>query len=131
MTERGNVRVERCHKRVRVMLGGEMVADSTSPLLVWEIPYYPTYYFPPADVRVDLLAATGEILHSPSRGEATQYLVKTGNLEGAAYAYHDSRIPECVDHFVFVWKTMDHWFEEDEEVYVHARDPHTRWSSMG
>jgi uncharacterized protein (DUF427 family) len=21
---------------------------------------------------------------------------------------------------------MDHWFEEDEEVYVHARDPYTR-----
>jgi uncharacterized protein (DUF427 family) len=26
----------------------------------------------------------------------------------------------------FRWSSMDHWFEEDEEVYVHARDPHTR-----
>ena len=24
------------------------------------------------------------------------------------------------------WPAMDHWFEEDEEVYVHARDPQTR-----
>ena len=21
---------------------------------------------------------------------------------------------------------MDHWYEEDEEVFVHARDPYTR-----
>jgi len=26
----------------------------------------------------------------------------------------------------FRWSSVDHWFEEDEEVYVHARDPHTR-----
>jgi uncharacterized protein (DUF427 family) len=126
MTDHGRVRVEPSAKRVRVMLGGEIVADTTTPLLVWEVPYFPTYYFPPADVRVDLLAATGGIKSSPSRGEATQYVVKAGNAEGAAYAFHDSKIPECVDHYVFVWRTMDHWFEEDEEVYVHARDPYTR-----
>lgn len=126
MTDRGRVRVEQSSKRVRVMLGGEIIADSTSPLLVWEVPYYPTYYFPPDDVRTDLLAGTGDTHRSPSRGEATQYVVKVGSAEGAAYAFHDAEIPECVDHYVFVWKTMDHWFEEDEEVFVHARDPYTR-----
>lgn len=126
MTDHGRVRVEQSAKRVRVMLGGEIVADTTSPLLVWEVPYFPSYYFPPGDVRVDLLAATGETKSSPSRGEATQYVVKVGSSEGAAYAFHDSKIPECADHYVFVWRTMDHWFEEDEEVYVHARDPYTR-----
>jgi uncharacterized protein (DUF427 family) len=126
MTDRGLVRVEPGTKRVRVMLGGEIIADTSSPLLVWEVPYYPTYYFPPGDVRTDLLVPTGESKSSPSRGEATQYVVKAGNAEGAAYAFHDSPIPECVDHYVFVWRTMDHWFEEDEEVFVHARDPYTR-----
>ncbi|HEX5696116.1 MAG TPA: DUF427 domain-containing protein [Acidimicrobiia bacterium] len=126
MTDRGRLRVEPGSKRVRAMLGGEIVADTTSPLLVWEVPYFPTYYFPPTDVRTDLLVPTGETRHSPSRGEATQYVVKAGDAEGAAYAFHDALIPECVDHYVLVWKTMDHWFEEDEEVYVHARDPYTR-----
>ena len=46
MTDRGRIRIEQGSKRVRVMLGGEIVADTTSPLLVWEVPYYPTYYFP-------------------------------------------------------------------------------------
>lgn len=126
MSDRGRVRVEPGEKRVRAMLGGEVVVDTTTPLLVWEVPYYPTYYFPAADIKTDLLVETGETRRSPSRGEATQYLVKAGHGEGAAYSYHDPKIPELADHFALVWKTMDHWFEEDQEVYVHPRDPYTR-----
>ena len=36
---RGRVRTEPGHKRIRAYLGGELVADSTRPTLVWEIPY--------------------------------------------------------------------------------------------
>lgn len=126
MSNQGRVRVEPGAKRVRVMLGGEVVADSATPLLVWEAPYYPTYYFPAEDVKTELLVETGETRKSPSRGEATQYVVKAGNGEGAAYSYHAPRIDSLAGHYAFVWKTMDHWFEEDEEVWVHARDPYTR-----
>jgi uncharacterized protein (DUF427 family) len=126
MTDRGRVKVEPSTKRVRAMLGGEIVADTSSPLLVWEVPYYPTYYFPADDVRTDLLVATGETRKSPSRGEATQFAVKVNGSEGAAYTFDEPKIEEIAGHYVFVWKTMDHWFEEDEEVWVHARDPYTR-----
>ncbi|HEX6285933.1 MAG TPA: DUF427 domain-containing protein [Acidimicrobiia bacterium] len=126
MTDRGRVRIEPSQRRVRVMLAGEIVADTTSPLLVWEVPYYPTYYFPEADVRTDLLVETGEVRKSPSRGEATQYAVKVNGSEGAAYSFREPKIDELGGHVAFVWKTMDHWFEEDEEVFVHARDPYTR-----
>ncbi len=131
MIQRGAVKVERCSKRVRVMLGGRVVADTEAPLLVWEVPYYPTYYFPQKDVRTEVLVPTGETRHSPSRGVATQYRVEVDGAEGAAYAYHAAEIPECADHFVFVWGTMDHWFEEDEEVFVHARDPYSRIDIVG
>lgn len=126
MSDRGRVRVEESDRRVRVMLGGEIVADTTSPLLVWEVPYYPTYYFPKTDVKTDLLVETGETRRSPSRGEATQYTVKVNGAEGAAYSFLEPKIDEIGGHYAFVWKTMDHWFEEDEEVFVHARDPYTR-----
>ncbi len=108
------------------MLGGEIVADTVHPLLVWEVPYYPTYYLPAGDVRTDLLVETGETKRSPSRGEATQYTVKVNGAEGAAYGYPTPEIDELAGHYVLVWPTMDHWFEEDEEVFVHARDPYTR-----
>jgi len=109
-------------------LGGELVADTTAPLLVWEKPYYPVYYFPEADVRVDLLTATGETRRSPSRGAATLYTVATTSrkAEGAAYRHSDCPVEELRDHVAFTWGAMDAWFEEDEEVYVHARDPYTR-----
>ncbi len=108
------------------MLGGEVVADTTRPLLVWEVPYYPTYYFPETDVKTELLVDTGETRRSPSRGEAAQYAVKVNGSEGAAYTFPEPKIDAIAGHYAFVWKTMDHWFEEDEEVFVHARDPHTR-----
>jgi hypothetical protein len=37
----GRVRVEQGAKRVRAYLGGQVVADTTQPRLVWEVPYYP------------------------------------------------------------------------------------------
>ncbi|MFP3882448.1 MAG: DUF427 domain-containing protein [Actinomycetota bacterium] len=126
MSDRGRVRIEPSTRQVRVMLGGEIVADTTTLLLVWEVPYYPTYYFPESDVRTDLLVETGETRRSPSRGEATQYAVKVNGYEGAAYTFKAPKIDGIGGHYAFVWKTMDHWFEEDEEVFVHARDPYTR-----
>lgn len=126
MSDRGRIRTEQSGRRVRAILGGEVVVDSATPLLVWEVPYYPTYYFPAADVRTDLLVETGETRRSPSRGEATQYAVKAGNREGSAYAYHDPKMSELEGYYAFVWRTLDHWFEEDQEVFVHARDPYTR-----
>ncbi|HUG32129.1 MAG TPA: DUF427 domain-containing protein [Acidimicrobiia bacterium] len=120
------MKVEQSTKQVRVMLGGEIVANTTRPLMVWEVPYYPTYYFPEEDVRTDLLVESGETRKSPSRGEASQYIVKVNGSEGAAYAFKDPKIDDIGGHYAFVWKSMDHWFEEDEEVWVHARDPYTR-----
>ncbi|GAB3880840.1 hypothetical protein GCM10029964_035920 [Kibdelosporangium lantanae] len=72
---RGRVKLEQGHKRVRTYLGGVLVADTITPTLVWEVPYYPTYYFPRADVRVDL-AETGEVEHSPA--EATPPCTRCG-----------------------------------------------------
>jgi uncharacterized protein (DUF427 family) len=125
MSGQGQIRVERSQKRVRVMLGGEVVGDTRHPLMVWERPYYPTYYFPEADVRTDLLIPADRSRRSPL-GDAPAFTVKAGATEAVAGAYHYAGMEELRNHIAFVWNTMDHWFEEDEEVYVHPRDPHTR-----
>jgi uncharacterized protein (DUF427 family) len=114
-------------KRLRAYLGGELVADSQAPLLVWEIPYFPAYYFPLADVRAELVP-TATTSHSPSRGDATHYTVQTAHhvAVDAALAYPDSRI-EALRGFVrFEWDAMGGWFEEDEEVFTHPRSPYAR-----
>jgi len=124
---RGRVKVERSGKRVRVYLGGELVADTVAPLLVWENPNYPAYYLPAGDVRVKLVA-TGATEHSPSRGEAEVLDVVTGNgtAAGAAKRYPDSPIEALRDAVRLDWHAMDEWLEEDEPVYTHPRNPYSR-----
>lgn len=125
MADGQQVRIEPGGRRVRVMLAGEMVADTVEPLMVWETPYYPTYFFPEADIRTEFLVESGET-RKTRLGETTQFSVKVNDVEGAAYAYPDIGRDELAGHYAFVWSTMDHWFEEDQEVFVHARDPYTR-----
>jgi uncharacterized protein (DUF427 family) len=121
------VRVERGAKWVRAYLGGELVADTTRPLLVWEKPYYPAYYFPIDDVRVDLLEEDG-VTHSPSRGDGRTFTIRAGGKEApaAALRYDDSPFEQLRDAIRLEWDAMDAWFEEDEQVFTHPRDPYTR-----
>jgi uncharacterized protein (DUF427 family) len=125
-TVRGRVRVEPGQKRVRAYLGGELVVDTVRPLLVWESPYYPQYYLPIQDTHG--LVATSTTTHSPSRGDATHYTVKAGGKEAvdAAWQYTESPIEPLRGHVRFDWDALDSWFEEDEEVFVHVRNPYTR-----
>lgn len=128
MGDRGKVRVEDGQKWVRVYLGDELVADTRHPKLVWERPYFPTYYFPPEDVAMHALVDTGETEHSPSRGNASVQSVKTGGADapGAARVWDDAAIEDIAEYVSFDWGAMSRWLEEDEEVFVHARDPYTR-----
>ena len=121
---RGRVRVEHGRKRVRAYLGGELAADTTSPLLVWEVPYYPAYYIPADDIRADLVP-TG---HSPSRGDAEIFDLRmpTRTAPSAARRYAGSPIEELRHAVRLDWDAMDEWLEEDEPVYTHPRDPYTR-----
>jgi uncharacterized protein (DUF427 family) len=124
--ERG-IRIEEGRKRVRAYLDGQLVADTARPVLVWEWPYYPAYYFPAADVRAELVPA-GETEHSPSRGDAEVLHVRTaaGTAERAALRYPDSPLPALRDLVRLDWDAMSEWLEEDEPVYVHPRDPYKR-----
>jgi uncharacterized protein (DUF427 family) len=52
--------VEPCRHRVRVELGGEVLAESTRALRVLETSHPPTIYVPRSDVRGDLVADSAE-----------------------------------------------------------------------
>jgi uncharacterized protein (DUF427 family) len=126
-TARGRVRVEPSQKRVRAYFAGDLVADTTHPLLVWEIPYYPAYYLPAADIRAKLVP-TGRTERSPSRGEAEilDVVTERGTAAGAARRYPDSPIESLRDAVRLDFAAMDEWLEEDEPIYVHPRSPYTR-----
>jgi uncharacterized protein (DUF427 family) len=122
-----SVKVERSPKRVRAYLDGIIVADTYAPLLVWEIPYYPTYYIPISDIKAELIPS-GETEHKGELGDAELLHVKTqaGTAEGAARRYADSPVAELRDAVRIDWAAMSEWLEEDEPVYTHPRSPYSR-----
>jgi uncharacterized protein (DUF427 family) len=130
MPQTHDISVESSPKRVRVMVNGKTIADSMCASLVLETGNMPVYYFPRADLRMDLLEPTNYRTRCPYKGEASYWNLKVGGrtIENAAWSYEQpsetaSGIKEAI---AFEWDKVGHWFEEDEEVFGHARDPHHR-----
>jgi uncharacterized protein (DUF427 family) len=106
---------------VRVRHQGETIADSKAPLLAWEEGHViPFYLFPRDAVRTDVLAEAGT--------ENGKRFYDLPGAARAAWSYADA--DGLADHVAFDWHAMDAWFEEEEEVFVHARDPHKRVDLM-
>ena len=120
------VHIELSPRRVRGYFAGELIVESERVLLVYESKRPPSYWFPTADVRTANLHAKAPLDDSELMRWSLQ--VNDRVVENAARAYINpsgDREP-LVDHLTFTWDAMDSWFEEDEEVFVHPRDPYTR-----
>ncbi|MFN6979100.1 MAG: DUF427 domain-containing protein, partial [Gemmobacter sp.] len=119
-----------CAKRIRVQACGQIVADTTRALILFESDHIPIYYFPLADIRMDLMENSTYTCDSPFKGTARHYSLRGAGEAGEAILWHyDRPIPECPDisgHASFYWHEVEKWFEEDEEVFVHVRDPFRR-----
>ena len=76
-------------RRMRVWLGCAAIADSAHVLAMREGDYSPVYYFPRADVNMDLLTATDRDTHCPFKGEASYWTVEAGDRaeENVAWSY--------------------------------------------
>ena len=119
--------VEPVPRRIRAFAGGRLVLDTTDARYVFENPYVPQFYIPLGDVNSDLLHRTGE--HSTTeRGvvEGCSLVVDGEQRPGAARLYLDDGVPGLQNTLRFDWQALDSWFEEDEEVFVHPRNPYTR-----
>jgi uncharacterized protein (DUF427 family) len=65
---------------VRVVVGGETVAESRNPVLLFEPGHPHRYYLPKLDVRMDLLQPSERVSRCPYKGEAHYYsMVVNGN----------------------------------------------------
>jgi uncharacterized protein (DUF427 family) len=124
------IRVETSPRRIRVLFGGVAIADSRRTLLMLEPGRLPVYYFPPSDVRTELLAPNAQEELSPLKGKVTYWsiAVEDRSAEKVAWSYRDSPpgCPNIGGYFAFYWNQMDAWFEEDEEMFGHAKDPYKR-----
>jgi uncharacterized protein (DUF427 family) len=117
-------------RRVRVFMGGQAVADSTRTIYLFETGHLPVYYFPRSDVRFDLLEPTDHHTHCPYKGDASYYSVTAGGrrADNAVWAYPQPlpSLPQLAEYVAFYWDSADAWYEEDDEVFKHPRDPYHR-----
>ncbi|TMC13679.1 MAG: DUF427 domain-containing protein [Chloroflexi bacterium] len=120
--------IEVSPRRVRAYFDNQVLADSERVLLVWETRRPPAYWFPKADVRMGLLAEK-EHLHDTPSG-TVRWRSNTGGrvAENLAWNYAEpsGELAPLNGHLTFYWSAVDAWFEEDEEVFVHPRDPYSR-----
>jgi uncharacterized protein (DUF427 family) len=83
-------RVERVPERLRVVIGGETIADTTRGLRVLETAGAPVYYFPPDDVRLDRLHPSARKTVCEWKGEAgyRSYEAPDGRrIDAVAWSY--------------------------------------------
>ncbi len=115
---------------VRVYFNRQLIADSKKMMLLRESNHLPLYYFPKKDVQMDCLQPSDHTTHSDRKGQGVFWHVQVGDkiANNAAFTFRNpsGNGPKLEEHVAFEWDNMDAWFEEDEEVFVYARDPYKR-----
>ncbi len=127
-------RVEPSPRWVRAELGGMTVADSRRAMLHVAFgppilpgsdhPLLPGYFFPLDDVATEVL----DEAHDRDGRRWWHATVDGTTTEHAAWALVDPFGPtaDLAGHVTFRWDAMNAWYEEAEQVFVHARDPRKR-----
>jgi uncharacterized protein (DUF427 family) len=124
--------VEPVARRIRAQLSGATVLDTTGALYLWEWPKYPQYLIPVDGIDQTVLVHD-EGTHKLSRDTVSKVGLRIGDIvrPSAGRRYVESRMPEIVDFVRFDWDALDAWYEEDEEVFVHPRNPYVRCAPRG
>jgi uncharacterized protein (DUF427 family) len=131
------LRYEPTEKRVRAVLGGQTVVDTTRALLVWEPRrIVPSYAVPVEEFHGELIPASrlpddGPELLSPEHSfaihtaEGQPCAVRAGGVtrDQAAFRLADG---DLADYVILDFPAFDQWYEEEDPLVGHARDPYHR-----
>ena len=121
-------RIEPAPRRVRGFLGHELVFDTIGARYVWEVPYYPQYYVPLADVRTEFLRDEDHPQKVQLGSSRLHSLVGAGQTHEKAARVFDGDGP-VAGMVRFDWDRL-RWFEEDEPIYGHPRNPYARVDAL-
>jgi uncharacterized protein (DUF427 family) len=129
----GELRYEPIEQRVRAILGVETVVDSTRAVLLWEPRrVVPSYAVPVEDIRAALSpspAANGQVagvLHPGipfSVHSAAGEPVSINGRVGAGFRLVDE---DLAGYVALDFAGFDDWYEEDERIVGHPREPFHR-----
>jgi uncharacterized protein (DUF427 family) len=112
-------------RRMRAMLDGETVIDTTAGMLLYESNIGPVLYVPAEDVRQDLIQRTEHTTYCPFKGDATYW--SAGEHENVLWGYEQpiESASFLLGYVAPYWGRFE-WFEEDERLSTKFRDPYHR-----
>jgi class 3 adenylate cyclase/uncharacterized protein (DUF427 family) len=112
--------------RIRVLFNGQTIADSTRVKVMRETRLRWVYYFPPGDVRTDLLTRSDHLTNCPFKGNASYWAIKVGDKTAvnAAWSYEDAfdEAAPVKGYIAFDWKAIDTWLSDEEVLDRQPRD---------
>ncbi|KAH8808105.1 hypothetical protein F5884DRAFT_752658 [Xylogone sp. PMI_703] len=117
----GPVKQEETPRRVRALFDGVWVVDTIEARHVWEHKYFPEFWVPVKSVKEGVL----------TKGEAydAEKSAFKATVKGQAKSTPRVLIFEkgpLAGYVRFEFKAMDAWFEEDQQIYDHPKNPYTR-----
>lgn len=101
MTTGHRITVEQGTDHVRVVCDGQVVAESSRPLLLRETGYPVRHYLPPEDVRTDLLTPSETHTYCPFKGTAAYWSLPGAPDTVWAYPEPKPAVAQIKDHFCF------------------------------
>ena len=125
VSERGLI--EPAPRRVRGYVDGTLVFDTTRAHYVWEIAYYPQYYVPMGDVRMEHLHDENHVQELQLGSSRLFSLTSPEQTRKSAARLYDSG--PVAGSVRFEWDALE-WFEEDEPIIGHPRNPYVRVDAL-
>lgn len=117
-------------RRVRGVLAGTTLVDTTRARMLHETGLLPQWYVPVDDVRTDLLTRTSTRTHCPFKGDASYWTATVGDRveEDLVWGYEQPlpAMPGLAGLVAMPFDRLDEWYEEDERALGHPRDPFHR-----
>lgn len=124
-------RLETTTRHLVVHLAGEVIADTRRGFRVLETGHPPTYYFPPEDVRRELLMPSQHHSFCEFKGMARYWSLELAGRrsENAAWSYPEPT-PDYVqiqDYLAFYPSRVDTCYVDDEPVQAQEGDFYGGW----
>jgi uncharacterized protein (DUF427 family) len=124
-------RIEDSSEHVRVIFGGETIAETRRAKRVLETSGPPTYYIPPEDVRRELLVPTPRTTICEWKGQAAYFTLRCGDAVAmeAAWSYPDPNpaFAAIKDYLAFYPGRVDACYVDGERVQAQDGDFYGGW----
>jgi uncharacterized protein (DUF427 family) len=105
------ITIEKNPHRIRVLVGGVIVAETTQALTLKEATLPAVQYIPRQDAQMDLFERTEQTSHCPYKGDAAYYTVTAGGIvaRNAVWTYEEPfpAVKEIAGHLAFYPSKVD------------------------